>query len=398
MCEFIAIFESSNLLFNMDYCDYMKILNALIANLIGIGLFTFTLNQLIKFFLLNKKEEEQNPESVDDIIETVDEEEIETDKIVLDKDLMNISHISKVYEFNKIFNVPRIQVADNENKTNDSANKDILINGLSLIKEEASEMTEALQNNDIIEVKDAICDLIYVIYGMFWRLGMSEDEVLNEFNENYTYDLHFVALTKIDSILNRRDLAYIHMFDLVNDYDFDIEHNFRDGIELYGLNSSGSLYRLIHTIRYQYNNHINPIYVVHNMLEEINAIIMDDIKDLQESVEEVNLANIKKNLFDLLINVYLFTNPIFDINSNFAIVHQSNMSKLCSSEEEAIATVNNYKAKFENGECSYDSPYHKQINDTLWGVYNKSTNKVLKNINYHPVEHYYGWTEKIYKL
>ena len=49
MCEFIAIFESSNQLINMDYCAYLKILNALIANLIGIGLFPFCLNQLIKF-------------------------------------------------------------------------------------------------------------------------------------------------------------------------------------------------------------------------------------------------------------------------------------------------------------------------------------------------------------
>lgn len=51
---------------------------------------------------------------------------------------------------------------------------------LELIREEFEEFREALENNDIIEVADALADLTYVIYGAALTFGIPLDEVLAE--------------------------------------------------------------------------------------------------------------------------------------------------------------------------------------------------------------------------
>ena len=69
------------------------------------------------------------------------------------------------------------------------------------------------------------------------------------------------------------------------------------------------------------------------------------------------------------------------MNKSYTIVHESNMTKLCKTEEEAIKTVEWYK----NNEKRYDTPaYKKSKNDKDWIIYNESTNKILKSINYIP--------------
>ena len=73
----------------------------------------------------------------------------------------------------------------------------------------------------------------------------------------------------------------------------------------------------------------------------------------------------------------------FGINADdaFDLVHRSNMSKLCSTEKEAQETVEFYKK-----DGRYDSPdYRLAPNDQDYVVFNKSTKKILKSINYKPV-------------
>jgi hypothetical protein len=75
-----------------------------------------------------------------------------------------------------------------------------------------------------------------------------------------------------------------------------------------------------------------------------------------------------------------------DADADFAIVHNSNMSKLCGNEQEAIDTVADYEAKYKNGTSVYDSPYYYYRADIdKYIVKNRSTGKVLKNINYQKV-------------
>ena len=74
-------------------------------------------------------------------------------------------------------------------------------------------------------------------------------------------------------------------------------------------------------------------------------------------------------------------------DNDFAIVHDSNMSKLCSTEADAIATVEDYKQKYELKTSPYDSPYYYYLPKlNKWIVKNLSTGKALKNIKYKKVE------------
>ncbi|HWD24999.1 MAG TPA: hypothetical protein VG368_06015 [Acidimicrobiales bacterium] len=50
----------------------------------------------------------------------------------------------------------------------------------ALIEEEASEFREALAADDIVEVADAIADLLYVVYGAAVTFGIPIDEVFDE--------------------------------------------------------------------------------------------------------------------------------------------------------------------------------------------------------------------------
>lgn len=51
---------------------------------------------------------------------------------------------------------------------------------VNLIKEELAELEEALQDNDIVEVADALTDLLYVIYGAGHSFGIDLDSCFAE--------------------------------------------------------------------------------------------------------------------------------------------------------------------------------------------------------------------------
>ena len=51
---------------------------------------------------------------------------------------------------------------------------------LDLIKEELEELTEAMNNKDLLEVADALTDILYVTYGAGHAFGINLDECFNE--------------------------------------------------------------------------------------------------------------------------------------------------------------------------------------------------------------------------
>ena len=51
---------------------------------------------------------------------------------------------------------------------------------LDLIKEELSELTEAMNNKDILEVADALTDILYVTYGAGHAFGINLDKCFQE--------------------------------------------------------------------------------------------------------------------------------------------------------------------------------------------------------------------------
>ena len=51
---------------------------------------------------------------------------------------------------------------------------------LSLIEEELKELKDAMENNDLIEVADALTDILYVTYGAGHAFGIDLDKCFNE--------------------------------------------------------------------------------------------------------------------------------------------------------------------------------------------------------------------------
>ena len=51
---------------------------------------------------------------------------------------------------------------------------------LDLIKEELTELTEAMNNKDLIEVADALTDILYVTYGAGHAFGINLDKCFEE--------------------------------------------------------------------------------------------------------------------------------------------------------------------------------------------------------------------------
>ena len=51
---------------------------------------------------------------------------------------------------------------------------------ISLIKEELDELTEAMNNKDILEVADALTDILYVTYGAGHAFGINLDKCFDE--------------------------------------------------------------------------------------------------------------------------------------------------------------------------------------------------------------------------
>jgi len=84
-----------------------------------------------------------------------------------------MSNFNKVGTFMKTFG--------QEAKTKPSFSSD-KINKLriDLIKEELDELQEAMKNNDLLEVADALTDILYVTYGAGHAFGIDLDKCFDE--------------------------------------------------------------------------------------------------------------------------------------------------------------------------------------------------------------------------
>ena len=84
-----------------------------------------------------------------------------------------MSNFSKVGTFMKTFGQ---EVKDKPAFSSDKINK----LRIDLIKEELEELIEAMKNNDLLEVADALTDILYVTYGAGHSFGIDLDKCFEE--------------------------------------------------------------------------------------------------------------------------------------------------------------------------------------------------------------------------
>lgn len=173
-----------------------------------------------------------------------------------------------------------------------------------LINEELNELSDAIEEENTIEILDALCDIEYVLLGAMITFGIKPEKIV------------------------------IHDFEL---YD----------------NIAGLL--------------------------ELNETIFRNIKSLRnKEISQSDFSNLYADL--ILFRQTLSTNGIdydYLFQKAFDRVHESNMTKFCKTEREAIDTCQIYKIR-------NTSTYYDKVND-LFVVKRSSDSKVLKSINYKPV-------------
>ena len=190
-----------------------------------------------------------------------------------------------------------------------------------LIDEEFGELKDAVKAHDFIEIIDALADILYVVYGACACFGIDANNIYSIVEDFFNFSLQ-KEITKT-----------------------------------------------------------NP-----NLVKLKLSDIQTEINKFHKSIDNNDFNNMKYALFGILTETYR-TCICFGINPNkaFGLVHDSNMTKFCVSEEEAQKTVEKY---LNDTEKRYDTPTYKSLNidnKTIYVVYNQSTNKVLKSMNYKPV-------------
>lgn len=119
---------------------------------------------------------------------------------------------------------------------------------------------------------------------------------------------------------------------------------------------------------------------INNQFEYINNCF----KSLEKAVIDNNFQDMESCLVRLVEDCVLLSRMCnVNFTELFNHVHENNMSKLCKSEEEAQRSVEYYK---QNPQL-YDTPaYRLAVNGINYVVYNESTKKILKSIDYKPVD------------
>lgn len=129
--------------------------------------------------------------------------------------------------------------------------------------------------------------------------------------------------------------------------------------------------------------------------EEFNLdfrLVEEEFKELDmeyqtsKAVKSVNINNISDHIGD---TIWVLTRMAMrlgiDVDEIISEIYRSNMSKLCRSQEEAFKTVKAYKEGKHPDKPGEVIHCHWFKEDNYYIVRRDSDNKILKNINYKPV-------------
>lgn len=227
----------------------------------------------------------------------------------------------------------------------------------SLIHEEINELKEAIEQENVIEIIDALSDIQYVAYGLLVVYGIDGDTEFTKYIGN-KYEL--LDCERSDEVARQTNFNQTKQFITTLLFGNSFNVTPKTFLDRYTDPSFNQIF----------NNYIDNLGEAYDNLET--------------ETKTANFTNTINSTMEVLYLTYVIGNIMgVDLDKSIQMVHESNMSKICSSEEEAQKTVQWYK---EN-ETRYDSPcYRKSEFTDGFVVFNESTGKILKNVNYHAVD------------
>jgi len=110
------------------------------------------------------------------------------------------------------------------------------------------------------------------------------------------------------------------------------------------------------------------------------SLLQEELNELSQAIKDKDIVEIADALCDIQ---YVLSGAVLEFGLGdkfvelFNEVQRSNMSKACSTEEEAQRTLEHYKQK------DGTEGYYKQVGDK-WVTYRNGDDKVLKSISYSP--------------
>jgi predicted HAD superfamily Cof-like phosphohydrolase len=110
------------------------------------------------------------------------------------------------------------------------------------------------------------------------------------------------------------------------------------------------------------------------------SLLQEELNELSQAIKDNDLVEIADALCDIQ---YVLSGAVLEFGLGekfvelFNEVQRSNMSKACSTEEEAQKTLEHYKQK------DGTEGYYKQVGDK-WVTYRNGDDKVLKSVGYSP--------------
>ena len=110
------------------------------------------------------------------------------------------------------------------------------------------------------------------------------------------------------------------------------------------------------------------------------SLLQEELDELAQALKDKDLVEVADALCDIQ---YVLSGAVLEFGLGekfvelFNEVQRSNMSKACSTEEEAQKTLEHYKQK------DGTEGYYKQVGDK-WVTYRNGDDKVLKSVGYSP--------------
>lgn len=276
--------------------------------------------------------------------------------------------------FHKEFNHPMFT----EPQTNIFDTYDKVQFRLDRIEEEMNELKVAKDADDFIEVVDAVCDIMYFIYGTFHVFGVNFDEQVKE-SETLANSLNNFLSNSIWHEALKEDLKTVAKKIHSSPREFGSPKNYSDIFK----NDASRFNRQI-TMLDQYFSLLN---------------VACENKDFGSTLAYLQKMELQCRSLGNMLGV--------DIDINFAEVHRANMTKACATEEIAQESVADYidkrnkgneainlaetedeKAKIRKTHTIYEDPAYRKSDLTgLWVVYDRATTKILKSIHVEKPNH-----------
>ena len=268
---------------------------------------------------------------------------------------MNIpsSNFKKVKQFNTVFGHP---TPSNHVEDIFTTSPNVVKLRNSLIREEIEELNNAYNDNDIVEIIDALSDILYVAYGLLVVYGVDGDI---KYTEHIDMKINTLGHSREDKV--RKFSNFIQTKDYIS--------------RIVGISFETTPVTFIDTLK---ENNFKMLFESHLLDLSIN------LEELEKStsVASPKFSSVVSNCLSIIYITYLIGILIgVDLDTSVGLVHSSNMSKICSSEEEAEKTV----AWYKENETRYDSPKWRKAEEG-YVIFNESTGKILKNINYKAVD------------